>query len=1213
MKEATQAALASTETVDPGQLIVSTRFMESYDLIQPISGGRDITPFQNSAGDLDVYSVGTNNRVFRFRPQIGGKCGYDETDLGIEAYQLSLYPNGLDRDNPNILGINDKGQLTLSTYDAATGSYKQEVFQPPEATGRLKQMKATQAYGNTYVNVILESDEVATSFYTEDGTWQSRNWVPIKESQGSDKNGTAARIELCWNNPVQIPLYGIGLDQRVLFSNNRFRFSAWETLGSLLATAITVVEDEDDRLNIFAADQDGFLWQKREKQYYSGTDVQWDDWVQINNTIPLAGVRAVVNAEGLLEVFGIGRDGLLYHTRQVADAKGKVFGWGTVFPLGNPVPSSIFAVGKNGGGYSETFSVTPNDELYHFWQDPNTTQWYSARVPVPQPTEMETVSVHSVVVQVTDDEALPQAGAKAVLKTSNLVSLKINGLSYVVSEFVDRQVQADASGMIRIEYITNTLASPSLYVATEFMLDGEGVTIEPNAELQDRLYETTTEDVWNAKGADGQYLLQGVDRTQENAEAVAQIMRQSMSLGKAAPGAPKASMRYLGLNRRTTGLRHHPRGEKGSPFRIDPSQVEEQHWQVDFSGGAVRFHHLERDEVAKLLDEKRASIPSTEAAGIFGIEWGDIWNAIKEEVATIFGGIKDFIVTTIVDVATGLVKAIKTAITLIIDGAEYLWESTIEFFQQAFDIVQGLWKKLKAAFEDLFAWLAFLFDWDDIQRTARAMRHTLNTGLEFGAIAVRALKEPIEQGFDRITKVIEAAADEFIAAINPEATLGSFTTSQGDPPPQTLASNGHNPLLNGLLDNAGDTQAQASSQAIVDALESGPLDGLLQELESLADNFQFGEGKEAFDQAVEYITQIGDDPDHILQLGLSAAVRLMESVVLFGVEAAEGVVLSMIDLIADLLLAIEALLNQEWEIPFVSQLWKLITGHALTFTPIDLLTTILAVPATVAYKAATGEAPFPTDASVEEFENAYTVQWLVQKSGIQAPEMEKLAAADIERMTAVVETNKQTWVIFGAITWAIRGLIEPFQVGVAAFKEDPGTLGKVLSTVNVIGRFVSGFLATPWLLDPDAGGFSCASQDDPDEFSNTIWLCQILCGPTRGAFVVAAAWKDWKPAGRVGEVTLTLWGFAHFGMVVALAVAQGSSKATQAVSNSLTTFAPQMLRFAALPEWAKTEYGAVVPAALIVLIVFTYPTITLLNILGQDEDTEQLQLALAPA
>jgi len=186
---------------------------------------------------------------------------------------------------------------------------------------------------------------------------------------------------------------------------------------------------------------------------------------------------------------------------------------------------------------------------------------------------------------------------------------------------------------------------------------------------------------------------------------------------------------------------------------------------------------------------------------------------------------------------------------------------------------------------------------------------------------------------------------------------------------------------------------------------------------------------------------------------------------------------------------------------------------------------------------------------------------------------------------------------------------------VAAFKEEPGTLGKVLSTVNVIGRFVSGFLATPWLLDPDAGGFSCASQDDPDEFGNTIWLCQILCGPTRGAFVVAAAWKDWKPAGRVGDVTLTLWGFAHFGMVVALAVAQGSSKTIQAVSNSLTTFAPQMLRFAALPEWAKTKYGAVVPAALIVLIVFTYPAITALNILGQDEDEDmaRLQLALASA
>jgi len=1220
MNEATQAAssapptLARTTNTQPGQLVVSTRFMESYDLIQPVDGGRDLTPFQNSAGDLDVYTVGTNNRVFRFRPQVGGESGYAETDLGIEAFQLSIYPNGLDRDNPNILGLNDKGQLTLSTYDAVSGSYQQEIFQPPEATGRIQQMKATQAYGNTYVNVILESDEVATSFYDDEGTWQSRNWVPIKESEGSDQNGTAARIALCWNNPVQIPLYGIGLDQRVLFADNRFRFSAWQKLGSLLATAITVVEDEEERLNIFAADQDGYLWQKREKQFYSGTDVQWDDWVQINDTVPLSGVRAVVNAEGLLEVFGIGRDGILYHTRQVADAKGKPVGWGTVFPLGNPVPSSVFAVGKNESGYSETFSITQDDQLYHFWQDPNTTQWYNARIPIPQPTEMETVSVHSAVIQVTDDEALPQAGAKAMLKTSNLVSLKINGLNYVISEFVDREITADPVGMIRIEYITNTLASPTLFVSTEFMLDGEGVTIEPNAQLQDKMYETTTDDVWNAKGASGQYLLQGEDRTRENAEAIADIMRQSMSLGKPAPGAAPKSLEYLKLNRTTTGLRHIPRGSQGSPFRLDPSQVEEQHWQVDFSGGGVRFHRFERDEVAQLLESKRATLQTTSDAGIFGIEWGDIWNAIKEGVATIFGGIKDFIVTTVVDVATGLVKAIKTVFTLIIDGAEYLWESTIEFFQQAFDIVQGLWEKLKAAFEDLFAWLAFLFQWDDIQRSARAMRHTINTGLEFGAIAIRSLKEPIQQGFDSIEKVIQKAADEFIAAINPEATLGSYSTSQGEADPQTLPANGHNPLLNGTLGNAGGTKVQAPED-FLKGLEDGPLTGLVEELEKLANNFQFGDGKEAFDEAVGYITQIGDNPDQILQLGLSAAVRLMESVVLFAVEAAEGVVLSIIDLVADLLDAIRQLLNADWEIPFVSQLWKLITGHSLTFTPIDLVTTIIGVPATVAYKAATGKAPFPTDASVEEFENAYTVQWLINQSGIQVPERKEIAAADLSAMTAVIESNKETWVTFGAVVWAIRGLVEPFQIGVAAFADDPGTAGKVLSTVNVAGRFTSAFLSTPWLLDPDAGGISCASQDDPQEFNNMIWVLQVFLGPTRGALLVASAWKGFKPAGRVSDLTLTLWGMAHFGMVVALAVAEGSSKATQAVANSLTTFAPQMLRFAALPEWKDTAYGAVVPAALIVLVVFTYPVITLLNVLADDANPEgaHQRLATVPA
>ena len=1185
--------MANNTNPEPGQLLVSTRFMESYDLIKPVSGGRDLTPFANSSGNLDLYTVGTNNQAFRFRPQIGGKSSYDKKGLDIEAYQLNVYPHVDDRDNPNILGINADGKLTLSTHDAASDQYRQEVCQPPEATAKIKQMRASYSsregrVDNVYVSVILEDEVVATSFIDQDGTWASRDWVPIKDSESSTEIGRAARIAICWNNPLQVPLYGIGLDQRVLFAENRFRFSHWTRLGTLEAVAITVVQDEENRLNVFAVDIDGYLWQKRQKQFNtSDQNVQWDDWAQINNTVVLASVRAVINAEGLLEIFGIGQDDILYHTRQVVDADGKSPKWGVVFPLGNPVPSSIFAVGRTDSGrdgdrgYSEAYSVTLDDQLYQFWQDPNTTQWYSARISIPEPTEMKTVSVHSAVIQLTDDEAMPMPGAKALLKTSNLVSLKINGLNYVISEFVDREIQADASGMIKIEYITNNLTAPTLHISTEFMLDGEAVTVQPNAQLQDKMYNTTSDDVWNARGADGQYLLQGDNRTPETAGAIAETMRQSMSLGKSQSGASGPELNYLGLNRSTTGMRYHSRGAQGSPFRIGPSQVEEQHWQVDFSGGGVRFHRFDRDGMAQLLNDKRSSLQTTNDAGFLGIEWGDVWNSVEEGTTQVV----DYIVTTTTDVATGLVEAVDTVITLMIDGVEYLASYTVEFFQQAFDIVQGLWEKLKVSFKDLFSWLAFLFPWDDIQRTAQAMRHVINTGLDFSAIAVRSLKGPIKEGFNGIEAVIKKATDEFLDTINPEQTIGQYGTQYGQPNPDITAAIGHDSLLNGFLDYAGDADIR-TNETLTEMIESGPLGNLVEELAALADNFEFGEGGQAFDEALAFFGAIGDNPDQILQLALSGVLKVMESVALFAVEAAEGVVLSIIDLVDDILLVVKELLNEEWEIPFVSQLWKLITGDTSSFKPIDLATTIIGVPATVAYQAATGEAPFPTDASVKEFEEAYTVQWLLQQAGVKTADRQTLVQKNLARTTATVETFSKIFRYCGGATWLVRTAVEPPQI-ITAATENPI---RTLNLINVACRLCSAAFSTPWLHNTNAGGLSCLGTT---EFNNLIWVLQVVFGPMRGGLLIASASKLGKKAGRISDATLTLWGAAHLGMFVALAVRQDDEEQSKTVTNILSTLGPQLLRFMAIPEVAKRVPS--LTKALVGVIIVSYPTIAFLT------------------
>lgn len=1204
-KYAAALADADGDTLPPGNLVVSTRFMESYEIARAVSGGTDLTTFQNNSGHLDVYTVGTANRVSRIRPQSAASAAWVEEDLGIVATQLSVYSTTeFGRDTPNILGLDDDGILTLSVYDEAKKRYVQKVSEPEKNTTKIRQFLATKHLTNVYANVILETGEVATSFLRPDGSWASTTWVPIKAAKGSSENAKVSRIAMCANS-AQRPLYAIGLDNSVLFTEPNNRFAYFTKLGSLKAIAITVIQDSDNLLNIFAVDINLRLWQKKEKKYSSGGGIEFEDWVQLDARTPLAGVHAVINARGLLEIFAIGGDGLLYHTQQRTDGSGKVTGWNPLFPLGNPVPSSIFTVGKNGLGYSEAYSVTSDNRLYRFWQDPNTTQWYDYEIPLRASAELVPVPTHSVEFSVLDDAGLIQPHAAVTIRTSNLVGIRVNGLSYIASEFTPLTVQANASGMVVIDRMTTSLSSPSYSIYTDFMDDGDSVVVEPNASLQIKMRATTKEDVLNAKSSDGKYLLDGVDRTDENADHLARIMQKSMSLGHKPENSRNA--RYLALNRSAAGLRHIRRGHSGSHFRLDPSQVEEQHWKVDFSSGAPRCTDLTRAEAESLVQTRLATAGPE---GWFSDVWGDMWNAFKRGVGHIVEGLKEFIVTTIVDPLSGLVDKIRVVFNFVIEGVEQFVDATIEFFQQAFDIIEGVWNKLKVTFEQLYDWLKFLFAWDDIKRTAEVVKHTFNQSLEFAELAVRATRDRIKNGIDGFRKDIDTAVNDYLKTINGQQGLGGYSAEHTRPNPDLDEGTGHNILLNAFVDNSTDAKQTSSASLTAATFDPEPFKALVDELNKLADNFEFGDGKQAFEDAIAYFSEIGTSPDKFVQLAVSGAIKVMEAIALFGIALAEGLILSLFDVIADLIKLIRDLMNDDWEIPLVSDIYKMITGESLTFKPIEVFSLIVAIPGTVVFKLANGEAPYPTQESVEEFKRFYTAQWLAEQSGIAPPSAmtaEARAAAGGPRGYVAKVFNS-----FYAITMYIRIPLECTQIALDVEKPTPNST--VVHRLGVVtSRILTSFFTMPWIVKEDAGPMDCA---DPRGTGNVTWLLQVLFGPCRGYFIIGwntFAPPTWKFEPQRGDQTLTVWGGLHF-VLACVSAGRSPEPDPGAISRDiLGCLAPQLFRFAAIHS-LNVKAKFIPSVALIVGVGVTYTAMALIAVLADDAEPEGgLERAALPA
>lgn len=1192
---------ASATTGDAGELAISTRFMEQYEIVRPVLGGADLTAYANDTGNLDVYSSGTAGKVFRIREQSDSREGWTEEDLGITASQLYPYVSPKDpvaaRRNPNIFGLDASGILTRSVWNAMQGRYAQSVSQPADNKLKSKRfLAAVSVLGDVHANVILENDEVATSFLKGD-VWQSREWVPIKAAQGSSENAKVKQIAVCSNNPVQTALYAIGLNNEVLFSPTPFRFSFFTRLGAkFTAIALDVVEDNDKLLNIIAVDEQQHLWQKRQKRFTAPGVIEWDDWVSIDKVAAVTAVRAVLGFNKQIEVYSIGADGTLFITRALDQGTSRT--WSPTFPLGNPMPNNIFTVGRNGQGYSELFSVTRDNRLFRFWQDPTTTQWLNYEIFLQDTGQMASVPAHSVQFTVLDERKVPKPDARVTIRTSGLVPLRINGLYYTTSEFVAAEVRSNSAGVVVVQRFTNSLSAPSMFIRTEFMPDAEGVVLEPNAQLQDKMRGTTSDDVWNAKGADGQPLLRGDYRTRENADAISQIMRQSMSLGYPPPAAAE-SLRFIAAGRRRTGMRHVSVAEGQSPFRFDASRVREQHWRVEFTDAGPRFAKLEREEAAALFAQRLAVGNVTgDEAGFLGIDWGDIWNSIKNGVSSILGTLKDFVVSTIIDPISGLVDKIKVVFRFIVDGIEKFFDTVIEAFQQAFDIVEGIWNKIKVFFEDLYRWLAFLFAWDDIRRTADAVEHSFNTTLDFIVASVRSVRDQVDKGMTEFEKEVKRWMDDFIAKIGGES-VQQYLDANSHPNAAVDEGTSHNPLSAAFQENYKDAKTGDALQANA-AVGDGPLDLILAELLKLQENFEFGSGKQAFDEAITLFQNLGDNPDNVLNLLLAGILKVMEALALWGIAAARGVVLTILDLIADLVAGVKAMLNEEWEIPFVSQLYQLITGSSLTFRPMRIIAYIVAIPTTLVFKLLTNTAPYPDEASLEELRRNYTVDWLMQVTGLKAERQlfgaVKAAVDDWRKVTSRVFT-----VIF-AVTMFVRIWIDT-----ATALASAGELAApvALAVTNLGARFLTMFMTTPWVYS-DAGGFGCTKVP----LNNLRWLLNIIFGPCRGTviFLLRNKIKENLRA-PVAEGTLTAWGAAHLGMAIGVA-AWGVWSPGQTVVGILSTLAPQALRFAAIQK-VVVATDTISLVALAVLIILTYLVILLAQVavvFGSDAESAHVRM-----
>ena len=126
--------------------------------------------------------------------------------------------------------------------------------------------------------------------------------------------------------------------------------------------------------------------------------------------------------------------------------------------------------------------------------------------------------------------------------------------------------------------------------------------------------------------------------------------------------------------------------------------------------GTLNFRYLSKEDLAAKKEE--ANVENLQ------ISWSDIGEFFSNVANKI-----DSIIEITVD-------GINTTIDFLVDGIKKSFNLVLEFISEAAELAIFVFDSIKIGFQNLFDWLSFVFDWDDIQNTARAFQGMLVSSVD---------------------------------------------------------------------------------------------------------------------------------------------------------------------------------------------------------------------------------------------------------------------------------------------------------------------------------------------------------------------------------------------------------------------------------------------------------------------------------------------------
>lgn len=220
--------------------------------------------------------------------------------------------------------------------------------------------------------------------------------------------------------------------------------------------------------------------------------------------------------------------------------------------------------------------------------------------------------------------------------------------------------------------------------------------------------------------------------------------------------------------------------------------------------------------------------------------------------------------------------------------------------------------------------------------------------------------------------------------------------------------------------------------------------------------------------------------DTFLEKTLAGLLSLCQALVEALLEGAAAVVQALTAIIGDLMSAFNSTMTGDLGLggTFVADLFEFVTG--MSFSGLNILSLMVAIPATLAYKAVFNEAPFT---SLDRLKATVTADALLRASGL-GTDGEVTAAAPAVLGSDALDDFRKVYGVFYSTVYFLDGIFEPILDAIPPTASAPPTLSWLVMGLE----WAQVAFGIPWVTGT-VGGPNCHKKDG---LAVWVWLLGVF-------------------------------------------------------------------------------------------------------------------------